>query len=148
MSLYRQPGRARPALIAGVVGVTLVIGLAIGFAIGRGTSPDPSAEDVVAQLRTQLQPLGTGLKLLPTEYPQAYAGAGNETAGVRGNAERMQATLRAAAPDLRVLDPAGARALEQRVQALAAAVAAKAPPAEVQRLTTEASDALAQVPGG
>ena len=148
MSLYRQPGRVRPLTIAAVALVALLIGGGIGFALGRSTSPDPSAEDVVAQLRGQLRPLGAGLELLPTEYPQALRSSGDEQAAVAGDLARIRRALAAASADLRVLDPVGARALDARVTAVAAAVRAKAPAADVARLAARAQAALAQVPGG
>ncbi|HYV14809.1 MAG TPA: hypothetical protein VE972_02170 [Conexibacter sp.] len=148
MSLYRQPGRARPLLIAAVALVALLVGGAIGFGIGRSSSPDPSAQDVVAQLRTRLRPLSAGLELLPTEYPQALRSSGDEAAAVSGDLGRIRGALTAASADLRVLDPIGAQALGTRVAALATAVHAQAPPAQVTRLAAQAQTALAQVPGG
>ena len=148
MSLYRQPGRSRPLLIAAVALVALAAGVGIGFAIGRSTSPDPSAQDVVAQLRARLRPLSAGLELLPTEYPQALHASGDEAAAVSGDLARIRGALAAAAGDLRALDPAGARVLSARVASLAAAVRAQAPPADVARLAAQAQSALAQVPGG
>ena len=148
MSLYRQPGRARPLLIVAVALVALLVGGGIGFALGRSTSPDPSAQDVVAQLRGQLRPLGAGLELLPTEYPQALQASGDEGAAVDGDLARIRGALAAASADLHVLDPVGARALGARVLAVEAAVRAKAPAADVARLAAQAQLALAQVPGG
>jgi hypothetical protein len=147
MSLYRQPRARRPLLIAGIATVALLVGGAIGFALGRGSAPEPSAQDVVAQLREDLRPLAAGLELLPTEYPQALAGGG-ESAAVTGDLSRIRSALADAAPDLRRLDPAGARALSDRVAALEQAIAARAPAAQVERLAAAAQNALAGVPGG
>ncbi|HEX7290852.1 MAG TPA: hypothetical protein VF250_06945 [Conexibacter sp.] len=147
MSLYRQPRASRPLLIAGIAVVALLVGGAIGFALGRGSAPEPSAQDVVAQLSDDLRPLAAGLELLPTEYPQALAG-GAESAAVTGDLAHIRAALTAAGPDLRALDPAGARALAERVAALERAIDARAPAAQVERLAADAQDALAGVPGG
>ncbi|MGN6189673.1 MAG: hypothetical protein ACTHOE_12310 [Conexibacter sp.] len=147
MSLYRQPRAARPLLLAGIAVVALLVGGGIGFALGRGSAPEPSAQDVVAKLRDELRPLGAGLELLPTEYPQALAGK-DGAAAVTGDLGRIRSALAASAADLRTLDPAGARALAARVAALTAAIAARVPPAQVQRLAAAAQDALAGVPGG
>jgi len=148
MSLYRQPGRVRPLVIALVALVALLVGGGIGFALGRGSSPDPTARAVVDQLRGTLRPLGAGLELIPTEYPQSRQGTGSEAAAVRGDLDRIDAALRDATPDLRVLDPVGARTLAARVAALAAAVRADATPARVRALAAAAQAALAAVPGG
>jgi len=147
MSLYRQPRAARPLLIASIAAVALLVGGAIGFALGRGSAPEPSAQDVVSQLRDDLRPLAAGLELLPTEYPQALQGGG-ESAAVTGDLGRIRSALAASAADLRTLDPAGARALANRVAALEQAIAARVPPAQVKQLATAAQDALAGVPGG
>ena len=147
MSLYRQPRAARPLLLAGIAVIALLIGGAIGFALGRSSAPEPSAQDLVSQLRDELRPLAAGLELLPTEYPQALSGGG-ESAAVTGDLGRIRAALAAAVPDLRTLDPVGARALADRVAALEQAIAARAPAAQVSRRAAAAQDALASVPGG
>jgi hypothetical protein len=147
MSLYRQPRAARPLLIAAIAVAALLVGGAIGFALGRSSAPEPSAQDVVAELREQLRPLAAGLELLPTEYPQALAG-GAESAAVEGDLAHIRAALTAAGPALRTLDADGASALAERVAALEQAVEARAPAAQVERLAADAQDALAGVPGG
>jgi len=147
MSLYRQPRATRPLLIVVAAAVALLVGGAIGFALGRGSAPDPSAQDVVAQLRDELWPLGAGLELLPTEYPQALAGGG-ESAAVAGDLARIRAALRTAGPDLRRLDPAGARTLAARVATLEQAIAARAASERVRQLAAAARTALAELPGG
>lgn len=148
MSLYRQPGRTRGPLLAAVAAAALLVGGAIGYAIGHGSAKQPSARDAVAQLHKDLRPAVNGLQLLPTEYPQAARGAGNESAAVTGALDRMRAALSATHADLVALDPVGARLLDQRVTALEAAVGHKDAPARVAQLTRAASDALSQVPGG
>jgi hypothetical protein len=148
MSLYRQPSRVRAPVIAGAVVVALLIGGAAGYAIGHANAPGPSAADVVAHLRTELRPAGDALQLLPTEYPQAAKGEGNESAAVTGALARLDSSLSSARADLAVLDAAGARALQQRIATLEAAVKAKAAPAKVAALAKAAGDALGQVPGG
>ncbi|MBS1870192.1 MAG: hypothetical protein JSS99_11060 [Actinobacteria bacterium] len=147
MSLYRQPRATRPLLLAAIALVALLVGGAIGFALGRGSAPEPSAGDVVAQLRGELRPLAAGLELLPTEYPQALAGGG-ESAAVTGDLGRIRDALAAAQADLRTLDPAGLRDLTNRVAALEAAIRVRAAAAQVQRLAAAAQQALAAVPGG
>jgi len=147
VSLYRQPRAARPLLLAVVAAVALLVGGAVGFALGRGSAPEPSAQDVVAGLREQLRPLAGGLELLPTEYPQALAGGG-ESAAVVGDLARIRSALAAARPDLRALDPHGERALSARVAALGGAVEKRAPAARVAGLAAAAQAALADVPGG
>ncbi|HKG03960.1 MAG TPA: hypothetical protein VKB03_12330 [Conexibacter sp.] len=147
MSLYRQPGAARPLLLAAIAAVALLAGGAIGFALGRGSAPEPSAQDVVAQVRDELRPLAGGLELLPTEYPQALSGGG-ESAAVTGDIGRIDEALTAARPDLQTLDPKGLHALTERVALLRQAIEARAASAEVSRLAASAQSALADLPGG
>jgi hypothetical protein len=148
MSLYRQPGRVRPLLIAAVAVVALLIGGGVGYAVGHGSQAKPSAADAVAQLRETLRPLSAGLELLPTEYPQALRDSGDESAAVTGDIQRIGSALSAATPDLQALDPVGARVLATRVATLREAVEAKAPAAQIERLATSAKVALADLPGG
>jgi hypothetical protein len=148
MSLYRQPGRVRPLTIAAVAAVALLVGVGIGYALGHSNRAKPSAQDAVAQLRATLRPLAAGLELIPTEYPKLLHGTAADQAAVRDDVQRMHAALASAAPDLRVLDPAGAAALVARVAALEAAVRARVPPAQVTQSAAAAQSALAAVPGG
>jgi hypothetical protein len=147
MSLYRQPRAARPLVIAGIAVVALLVGGAIGFALGHGSAPEPSAQDVVGQLRDELRPLAAGLELLPTEYPQALRG-GAESAAVTGDLGRIRGALSAMRADLHTLDPDGEQALAARVAALEEAIRARAAAAQVTRLAADAQAALAAVPGG
>ena len=148
MSLYRQPSRVSGPVIAAVAVVALLIGGGIGYAIGHSGGGDSSASDVASRLRADLRPVENALQLLPTEYPQAARGAGNESEAVSGALQRLDAALRSTRADLAALDPAGTRALERRVAALEAAVKAKESPAKVAVLTQAATQALAAVPGG
>ena len=148
MSLYRQAGRTRAKVIAGVAVAALLVGGGIGYAIGRSSAPEPTASDVVANLRDELKPVANGLELLPTEYPQAYRGAGNESAAVKGDLAKIRQGFAAARADLTALDPAGARRLQQAIGQLEVAIGAHAPPTDIREHVRTANDALAQVPGG
>ena len=123
MSLYRQPRAARPLLIAGIAAVALLVGGAIGFALGRSSAPEPSAQDVVAQLRGELRPLAAGLELLPTEYPQALAAAASRPpSAATSAASAVRSPLRRRTCDAR---SGGARTLADRIAALEQAIDAE-----------------------
>jgi len=148
VSLYRQAGRTRASVIAGVAVAGLLVGGGIGYAIGRSSAPDPTAKDVVARLHDNLAPVANGLELLPTEYPQAYSGAGNESAAVKGDLAKIRQGIDAARDDLAALDPRGARGLQDEIAQLEHAIGAHAPPADIREHVRTANEALAQVPGG
>lgn len=147
MSLYREAGARRKTILI-AIGVALLVGLIGGFVLGRSSVGEPKAADVIERLRADLGPVGNGLELLPREYEQAQAGSGAEGVGVKGNVDRIVASLDAALPDLKALDPAGAQELEGAVTSLAGAVGGNAPPAQVKQLAEAASSALKRVPGG
>jgi hypothetical protein len=148
MSLYREAGRgsARSLIVAGLI--ALVVGLGIGYLIGHSSAPEPSASKVVTDLRSKLRPIAGGLTLIPGEYAQAYRREGVEAEGVQGAVDRINTQMRAVRSDLSALDPAGTKALEQRIAALEEAVKSKAPPAQVKHAAAAAAVALRNVPGG
>lgn len=148
MSLYREAGRGSTRTLVVAAVVALVAGLAIGFAIGRSSAPEPSAADVVRELRDELRPVTGGLALIPNEYAQAYRNEGVEAEGVQGAVARIKAQLAKARADLQALDPAGAKQLDTALAGLESAVTAKAPPTEVAQRARAAAAALRALPGG
>ena len=148
MSLYREAGRGSARTLAIAAAVALVAGLGIGYLIGHGSAPEPSAAELGAKLRSQLRPVKGGLVLIPNEYAQAYKGQGAEAEGVKGALARVEKDLIAAAPDLRALDPRGVDQLDIAFDALKKAVSEKAPPPEVKKAAERTTAVLATLPGG
>ena len=118
---------ASKKVLAIAVGGALLLGLILGFVVGRASVGEPKAADIVERLKEELGPVGNGLELLPNEYAQAQAGSGDEAVGVKGNVERIVDGVDASLEDLRVLDPSGARELDGAVNSLAGAVNGGAP---------------------
>ena len=148
MSLYREAGRGGPRTLALAAVVALLVGVGIGFALGRGSAPQRSAADVVSDLRSDLRPVSGGIALIPNEYAQAYRNEGAEAKGVRGALARIKNQLDDARPDLQALDPEGPKALDEAYASLAAAVEEKAAPGQVAQRARAVAAALAAVPGG
>lgn len=148
MSLYRRARGVRRRTAALALLIAVLAGAGAGFALGRSGRAQPTGAELVARLSGELRTIRGALVFLPTEYPQAYRGSGNESAGVREAMARIRRTLDGARADLRAIAPAGTRVLEQRIAALDGAVRAKQRPARVAELTTAARQALAAVPGG
>jgi hypothetical protein len=145
LSLYRETGRSgRQGLIAGAV--ALVIGLGVGYLLGHANAEEPSFGEAVAALRADLGPVANGLELLGGEYPQGVSGgeivAQTEYDGSVSNVERIRDVLAANAGELEQLDPEATAELTDVVDQLGEAVAAQAPPAEVDRLRQDAIAAL------
>lgn len=151
MSLYRQPGRVANRTVAIAAVAALVVGAIAGFAVGRGTAPDPSLADKIGDLRSELAPAREGIELTATEYDQAVRGgrvvAPTEYAAAKSDVERVQSTVAGARPDLRALDPARAAALERAAAALGAAVNRRAAPVVVASLSRRADAALTAAVG-
>jgi hypothetical protein len=151
VSLYRQTGRTRTRTVAVVATATLLIGVIAGLAVGRSTAPEPTLADKLGELRADLAPARQGIELTATEYPQAVRDgrviAPTEYTAAKQSARRARDEVRAVRDDLRALDADRAAAIERGVDALAAAVARRADPSEVERLSRAADSAVAAAGG-
>lgn len=86
MALYVPAGARRRRLILTVV-AGLVVGLALGFVLGRSTAQ--GLGDRVDAVKAQAADAATALERIPIEYEQAVAGEGGEsTDTIRGAIER------------------------------------------------------------
>lgn len=146
MSLYRQAGRVSGRVLGLVAAGSVIVGLLAGFALGRGTAPEPTIAEKIAALRAEVRPAEQGLELTATEYGQAVRGgrviAPTEYEAAQADVKRAADTVAAAGADLRALNPARAAALDRAIAAVRAAVSRRADPAEVQRLSDEGRAAL------
>jgi hypothetical protein len=151
MSLYRQTGGRSSRVLVGVLALGVLIGLVAGYLIGRGSVDEPSAAEVVADARAELQPVAAGLELVPIEYEGAWSdGQVTEPTEYKGAKEavaRAEADLAAAEGDMRAIDPAGYAAAVQSVERLSTALGAAAPPSEVDHLAHEASAKVESLSG-
>jgi len=80
MALYVSAARRTRRIIVAAT-ATLVVGLGVGYAVGR--EQVPSIEDRVVAVRTDAADIATGIERLDIEYEQAIGGSGDSiSAGV------------------------------------------------------------------
>jgi hypothetical protein len=146
MSLYREVGRGRPWVVATAVVVALAIGFGVGFATGRSTAPEPTFEDAVAALQSEIRAATDALELVTIEYEQAVANgavtAESEYDAARADAARAQEIFTSHREELTLLSPDETAATEATLQALAEQIEAVADPNEVTATAEEAMQAL------
>ena len=145
MSLYRVASRRSRLFWLLVPAIALVVGLVVGLLVGRATAPEPSLSDVLADEASHIAEARMALDVLTIEYPQAVSSP-TEYCGAQADVRHAQDAL-AAAGDLEALDPSGYRRATALVAEVAALVAHKAPPAEVEARVRSAEEALAALPG-
>lgn len=148
MSLYRQSGGSgwRVALVAAVV--ALLIGGAVGYAIGRSAAPEPSLSEQVGELQRRLQPTLDGLALVPDHYAQGVKpGGAVQYEGAVQQVNAARANLAAEATELEAIDRSGYEAAVSRIDALIDAIEARQPPARVDHLVAQAEAAVAAASG-
>lgn len=92
MAVYATPAKRRRTTIVVAV-AALVVGLAVGVAIGRGTAS--SVDDEIAKGREGGRRLVTALRVLPLEYSQAFTGS-SESGLIEDTVKRSVARLPAA----------------------------------------------------
>jgi hypothetical protein len=151
VSLYRETSRAAGRTLALVAAAAVVVGLLVGFALGRSSAPEPSLADRLDDVRAELKPARQGLELVGTEYPQAVRGgrvvAPTEYKAAQADVERVRSAVDGARDDLRALGATRAAAVDRAVAAVAAAVDRRADPAEVRRLARVADAAVVAAVG-
>jgi hypothetical protein len=151
MSLYRQAGRTSGRTLLIAAAVALLVGLVAGYALGRGTAPEATLADGVADLRTSLGPAAEGIELSATEYPQAVRNgrivAPTEYQAAKADVQRAKDTVAGARADVRALDPSRAASLDKALDALGSAIDEKADPNQVKQLSSDAANALNAVLG-
>jgi hypothetical protein len=146
VSLYREARRGSWRSLAAVGAIAVLAGGAAGYALGRSSAPDPSLAEQVADVEERLAPAREAIELTTTEYPQAVRGgkvvAPTEYQAAKSDVGRARDAVADVLSDLRAVDAARARRLQQAIAALAAAVDGRVAREQVDRLARDASDAL------
>ena len=143
MAVYAGPARRRRGSIAIAIG-TLIVGLLIGIAIGRGTAK--SLDDQIADGRAGGRDLVTALRVLPLEYEQASSGS-SETGLIEDTVKRSTARLPAALDGAPWLGPAQRRSATAAVQAVQSAAVSKVPPKIFESVVASSTATLQSVFG-
>lgn len=152
MSLYRQQGGRNWRWIGAASFLALLVGIGIGFALGRSSAPEPTLSEMVAEVQGEVRPVTDGISLVPDHYEQSVRGGKVvepvQYEGARQQLAAAQDALEGAAPDLEILSTEGLAVAEERLQALSRAVEDKAASGRVAELSDQAESAVNQAAGG
>jgi hypothetical protein len=145
MSLYREAsGRNPKAVVAAVLGGIALV--AIGFALGRATAPEPSVQSQLHELRADARQAADGFELVAIHY-----GAADDSTREAASAQlgRAETSFERIEDELVLVDPEDVRAARNAIEELSSLVVAGAPAAEVERAAEEARAAVrSAAPGG
>jgi hypothetical protein len=127
MAIYVPPTTRRRRLVL-LVGAGLVVGLLVGFGLGRATSS--GVDDAVSGVRDRATEAGTTLERLPIEYEQAVADSGGEsTRTITEAIDRARAQLDRAWRDASWFGPEVRKPVDAALDELDAAAAQRVPAA-------------------
>jgi hypothetical protein len=139
MSLYRETSARSTKAIAGAVLGALIL-LAIGFAVGRATAPEPSLESQIADVREQVRPVADALELVAIHYDASAEAA-------RAQLDRAMASFEDVEAELALIDPAGTTAARTAIAELSSLVSSGAAAAEVEGAAAAAEEAVRAAAG-
>jgi hypothetical protein len=151
MSLYRQAAGTRTSTLVVVGLVVLFAGAAAGFALGRGTAPEPTLSELADEVGEDIRPALSALELVTIEYPQAVREgqvvAETEYAAAKSQAGTAESVVASLAADLAALNPAQAKGATAAVERVTTLIEDRAQPQRVERAAQDAAAALeAMVP--
>lgn len=151
MSLYRQTGGASRGVAIGAAIAALLVGAVAGFALGRDSVDEPTLQEQLEDLATDLRPATSALELVGIEYAEAVEDgevvAETEHQAARSQLETARSILESKQSELRAVS---ASRYETALEALAEVEArfdAMADPAAVKQASVRASDAIAAAAG-
>jgi len=151
MSLYREAGATRWRRVLIAAAAALLIGLGIGFGIGRSTAPEPELAEQLAELQDRVQPVMSGIELVPDHYAQSVRDGevvGEvQYSGTQQQAAAAESSLAAVAGDLERLDPAGLAEAQAALDELSGAIDARQSAGRIEALSQRAADAVAAAAG-
>lgn len=147
MALYVPAGRRRRRLIGGLV-LAVVVGVLVGFGLGRLTATTTS--DDVASVQDRARKLVGALQSTPTEYAQAAGGATAEFengGGASDGLNSVEAQIEDALDAAPWLGPASRAAALAALSGVRSVAADKGSPDEFANAVSTASDQLERIFG-
>jgi hypothetical protein len=147
MALYVPAGRRRRRVIGGLV-LAVVVGLLLGFGLGRQTAT--STSDDVTSVQDQARDAVGALQSAPTEYAQAAAGATAEFAnggGAGAALDRVERQVKDALDAAPWLGPASRAAALAALDDVRTVAARKGSPDEFEKAVGAAADQLEEIFG-
>jgi hypothetical protein len=147
VAIYRPSRRRAPALVAaGVLGA--LVGLAAGLLLSAGREADP--EEALAPARASLQSAAGTLEVAAIEYAESVEDGEivrpPEYRGARDALERSRRSYLEARPAVAALQPGLAEETDTGYEELAAAMADKAPDADISRRARQLATGLTGEP--
>jgi hypothetical protein len=140
MAIYVPPSTKRRRLVL-LAAASLVVGLLVGFGLGRATSS--GLDDALEAVRGDAQDAAVGLQRLPIEYEQAAAGEGGEsTRTITEAIARARADLDDAWEGAEWAGPDARKPVDAAIDELDAEVASGASPADFETAVEQAVDAI------
>lgn len=140
MAIYVPPSTRRRRLVV-LAAAALVVGLLLGFGLGRATSS--GVDDAVGDVREQAEGAAVALQRIPIEYSQASAGEGGEsTATITEALGRARAQLDAAWADASWFGPGVRRPVDDALEVVGEAIADGASADDFQAAIDHAVEAV------
>jgi hypothetical protein len=146
VAIYRPPKRRGPALVAaGLLGA--LVGLAGGLLLeGRGADP----EEALAPARASLQSAASTVEVAAIEYSESVEGGdvvrAPEYRGARDALDRSRESYLEARPALAALWPGVTEEIDAGYEELGAAMADRAPDADIRRRARQLASDLTGEP--
>ena len=142
MAIYRPPRPRWPAIAAAAV-IGLLLGVALGWALGRGGS-DPV--EALAEVRTGLSSASDLLEVAELEYSEAVVDGAvvkeAELSGARGAVERSRERYEEISEAAVLIDPVAAASIDEAYTEILALMDAPADAPEVSAALEELAGLL------
>ncbi len=143
MAIYRPPRPRWPAIVA-AAGIGLLLGIALGWALGSSGGSDPV--EALAEVRTSLSSASDLLDVAEIEYTEAVVDGvvvkEAELSGARGAVERSRERYEEVSEAAALMDPDAAASIDEAYTEILALMDAPADAPEVSAALEELAGLL------